>query len=130
VLAWIGCVAGALDEHAYRDKLAKAGFTGIDIEPTRIYRMAGRCGASPYWSARGGLPPSQGLRRRERKIGGSTAITARFEPPTTYPDTHPLAAATVLQELAPRCRPCRRKSRRWYRNTSSHPSTACPSRSH
>ncbi|HVN46157.1 MAG TPA: arsenite methyltransferase [Steroidobacteraceae bacterium] len=39
VLAWIGCVAGALDEGVYRDKLARAGFESIDIEPTRIYRM-------------------------------------------------------------------------------------------
>jgi len=35
---WIGCVAGALDETEYRDKLAKAGFEAIDLEPTRIYR--------------------------------------------------------------------------------------------
>jgi arsenite methyltransferase len=35
---WIGCVAGALDETAYREKLAKAGFEEIDVEPTRIYR--------------------------------------------------------------------------------------------
>jgi arsenite methyltransferase len=34
---WIGCVAGALEERSYRDKLARAGFEGIDIEPTRIY---------------------------------------------------------------------------------------------
>jgi SAM-dependent methyltransferase len=36
---WIGCVAGALEEHEYRDKLAKAGFEAIDVEPTRIYRV-------------------------------------------------------------------------------------------
>jgi ubiquinone/menaquinone biosynthesis C-methylase UbiE len=36
---WIGCVAGALDEDAYRDKLAKAGFENVEVEPTRIYRM-------------------------------------------------------------------------------------------
>jgi arsenite methyltransferase len=35
---WIGCVAGALDESEYREKLAKAGFEGIDVEPTRVYR--------------------------------------------------------------------------------------------
>jgi SAM-dependent methyltransferase len=35
---WIGCVAGALDEADYREKLAKAGFEEIDLEPTRIYR--------------------------------------------------------------------------------------------
>lgn len=37
VLAWVGCVAGALDEGEYRDKLARAGFVDIDVEPTRIY---------------------------------------------------------------------------------------------
>ena len=35
---WIGCVAGALSETDYRDKLAKAGFEAVDLEPTRIYR--------------------------------------------------------------------------------------------
>src|SRR5713101_7272880 len=35
---WIGCVAGALEEDEYRAKLAKAGFEGVDLEPTRIYR--------------------------------------------------------------------------------------------
>jgi arsenite methyltransferase len=38
VLLWVGCVAGALDEHAYRQKLAVAGFEQIEIEPTRVYR--------------------------------------------------------------------------------------------
>jgi arsenite methyltransferase len=35
---WIGCVAGALEEGEYRDKLAKAGFEAIGVEPTRVYR--------------------------------------------------------------------------------------------
>jgi ubiquinone/menaquinone biosynthesis C-methylase UbiE len=39
VLAWVGCVAGAMDEHVYRDKLARAGFLAIEVEPTRIYRI-------------------------------------------------------------------------------------------
>src|SRR5258708_25729414 len=38
VLAWVGCIAGALEENDYRNKLATAGFEQIDIEPTRIYR--------------------------------------------------------------------------------------------
>src|SRR5579884_1402205 len=38
ILLWVGCVAGALDESDYRSKLAAAGFAGIEIEPTRIYR--------------------------------------------------------------------------------------------
>ena len=36
-MAWVGCVAGALDEDDYRHKLAAAGFAGIGVEPTRIY---------------------------------------------------------------------------------------------
>jgi ubiquinone/menaquinone biosynthesis C-methylase UbiE len=39
VLAWVGCVAGALDEGVYREKLTNAGLTSIDVEPTRIYRV-------------------------------------------------------------------------------------------
>lgn len=36
---WVGCVAGALEEFEYRDKLFSAGFENIDIEPTRIYKV-------------------------------------------------------------------------------------------
>jgi arsenite methyltransferase len=39
VLAWVGCVAGALDEQVYCDKLAAAGFVKVSVEPTRIYRV-------------------------------------------------------------------------------------------
>ena len=39
VLAWVGCIAGALDEQVYRDKLSAAGFVGIDLEATRVYRV-------------------------------------------------------------------------------------------
>jgi arsenite methyltransferase len=34
---WVGCVAGALSDEQYREKLASAGFQDIEIEPTRIY---------------------------------------------------------------------------------------------
>ena len=40
ILLWVGCVAGALDENEYREKLAAAGFEQIEIEQTRIYRAA------------------------------------------------------------------------------------------
>jgi arsenite methyltransferase len=36
---WVGCVAGALEEFEYRDKLFSAGFENIDIEPTRVYKV-------------------------------------------------------------------------------------------
>ena len=39
VLAWVGCMAGALDENDYRAKLIVAGFEDVEIEPTRIYKV-------------------------------------------------------------------------------------------
>jgi len=39
MLLWVGCVAGALEEGEYRDKLGAAGFEQIEVEPTRIYRV-------------------------------------------------------------------------------------------
>jgi arsenite methyltransferase len=51
---WIGCVAGALEENEYRAKLAIAGFTNIDVEPTRIYRAED----AKAFIAQGGLDPA------------------------------------------------------------------------
>ena len=48
---WSGCIAGALLESEYVEKLRAAGFTDIEVEPTRIYTKddtvemaAGCCG--------------------------------------------------------------------------------------
>ena len=36
---WVGCIAGALEENEYREKLGRVGFESIDVEPTRVYRI-------------------------------------------------------------------------------------------
>ena len=36
VESWVECMAGALEEGSYREKLAHAGFEAVDVEPTRI----------------------------------------------------------------------------------------------
>ena len=36
---WVGCIAGALHDDAYIGKLVRAGFTAVDIEPTRVYNI-------------------------------------------------------------------------------------------
>ena len=36
---WCGCVAGALKDTEYQEKLAAAGFESIEIEPTRVYKI-------------------------------------------------------------------------------------------
>jgi ubiquinone/menaquinone biosynthesis C-methylase UbiE len=38
LLLWAGCIAGALEEKEYREKLTAAGFEDIGVEPTRIYK--------------------------------------------------------------------------------------------
>ena len=37
VLLWVGCVAGALSEDEYREKLQAAGFGEVTVEATRVY---------------------------------------------------------------------------------------------
>jgi arsenite methyltransferase len=34
---WVGCIAGALEEQEFADKLTAAGFTDVEIEPWRVY---------------------------------------------------------------------------------------------
>jgi arsenite methyltransferase len=36
---WVGCIAGALTEQEYRERLGAAGFEDIGIEPTRVYEF-------------------------------------------------------------------------------------------
>ena len=36
---WVGCIAGALQETEYREKLQAAGFEGVEVEPTRMYQV-------------------------------------------------------------------------------------------
>jgi len=36
---WVGCIAGALRDTEYVDKLRAAGFTDVEVEPWRIYKI-------------------------------------------------------------------------------------------
>jgi arsenite methyltransferase len=38
-LLWVGCIAGALRDQDYIRKLTAAGFEGVSMEPTRVYRL-------------------------------------------------------------------------------------------
>jgi len=39
VLAWVGCIAGALQDSEYLLKLREVGFEAAEVEPTRIYKI-------------------------------------------------------------------------------------------
>ena len=47
---WVGCIAGALQETEYREKLANVGFEAIDLEVTRTYSIED---ARAFLSAKG-----------------------------------------------------------------------------
>jgi arsenite methyltransferase len=36
---WVGCIAGALDEQEFAEKLRAAGFDEVQVEPWRIYKV-------------------------------------------------------------------------------------------
>jgi SAM-dependent methyltransferase len=36
---WVGCIAGALQESEYTDKLRAAGFVDVEVEPWRVYKV-------------------------------------------------------------------------------------------
>jgi arsenite methyltransferase len=36
---WVGCIAGALEETEYAAKLRGAGFTDVEVEPWRVYKV-------------------------------------------------------------------------------------------
>ena len=39
MLLWVGCIAGALQDSEYVDKLTAVGFERVEIEPTRVYNI-------------------------------------------------------------------------------------------
>ena len=39
LMLWVGCIAGALEEREYVDKLSQAGFAEVSVEPTRVYNV-------------------------------------------------------------------------------------------
>ena len=80
---WIGCIAGALEESEYRLKLAAAGFEGIEIEPTRVYKVED---ARQFLAAKGidveAIAPQVGDKfasafiRAKKPIAGETTASA------------------------------------------------------
>jgi SAM-dependent methyltransferase len=36
---WVGCIAGALEERDYSSKLRNAGFSDVEIDPWRVYKI-------------------------------------------------------------------------------------------
>ena len=52
---WVGCMAGALQESEYLQKLQAAGFTSMEVQPTRVYHAE----ESREFLAAAGLDPDR-----------------------------------------------------------------------
>jgi SAM-dependent methyltransferase len=59
VEAWIGCVAGALEENDYRAKLQAAGFEAVEVDTWRVYDIADAPGTFASAFIRGAKPAPQ-----------------------------------------------------------------------
>src|SRR5258708_29734177 len=88
---WVGCIAGALEEKEYQEKLARAGFESIEVEPTRVYKAE----RARDFLAAAGLDPD----------GGGPPIDGNFInrvfPPGKPPNTSAFFAPTSLPPLPP-----------------------------
>ncbi len=73
---WTGCVAGALVEADYRDLLARAGLTDVDVEPTQVYDRADLVRMAGDLSVVGGLPTSLGVDATLDELAG--VVTSAF----------------------------------------------------
>ena len=70
MVLWVGCIAGALQDSEYVDKLAAAGFERVEIEPTRVYNIE---------DARAFLGGA-GHRRRCDRAAGRRQVHERLHP--------------------------------------------------
>ncbi|MCC6176246.1 MAG: arsenite methyltransferase [Chloroflexi bacterium] len=84
--AWVGCVAGALEEGEYRRLLAEAGFGDVEVEVTRVYdprqvaASAGRSVSSDAFAqfeASGGRLVSAFVRARKPLSASANALAGR-----------------------------------------------------
>ncbi|SFH25526.1 Methyltransferase domain-containing protein [Desulfotomaculum arcticum] len=76
LLAWAGCIGGALQEQEYRDKLIAAGFNEVELQTTRVYDFSSQ-------QAERILP---GLSEAERKDSNGAVLSAfiRAKKPLEY----------------------------------------------
>jgi arsenite methyltransferase len=51
LLAWSGCIAGALTSDEYTDKLTAAGFGDVEVVVTRVYDLTGPAGKLAPWAS-------------------------------------------------------------------------------
>src|SRR5258708_7753799 len=88
---WVGGIAGALEDKEYQEKLARAGFESIEVEPTRVYKAE----RARDFLAAAGLDPD----------GGGPPIDGNFInrvfPPGKPPNTSAFFAPTSLPPLPP-----------------------------
>ena len=66
---WTGCVAGALVDIDYEAKLASAGFTDIEIQPTVIHDRA----TLEQWAQSMAVPPEVNTREAFDQLDGAVA---------------------------------------------------------
>jgi ubiquinone/menaquinone biosynthesis C-methylase UbiE len=96
--AWAGCVAGALEEGEYRNKLESAGFTDIEIESLREYTAEDAEGAGL-----GDVLQKYGKKGAEEVGFASVIVRARRPGGSGQPFETPVAAGEPVQGQSRGC---------------------------
>ena len=68
---WTGCVAGALVEGDYREKLRAAGFEGVEIAPTHVYDRGDLSAMVGDLSATGAIPDTVDVEKALTELDGT-----------------------------------------------------------
>jgi hypothetical protein len=99
---WIGCVAGALSDRDYLDKLARAGFADAGIEITRVYGaddardfLAGQGAELQQLAAQVDGRFASGFIRATKPLTAAAATSPAATAATTTPPAAAMASATT-----------------------------------
>jgi SAM-dependent methyltransferase len=113
---WVGCVAGALEEHTYHRLLAEAGFADASVEVTCVIeaKQAGGAEAQAAFAAveaTGGRLVSAFVRAtRPNQEGTAAASRGALSGPVVATHGEPVAACCSTAERTSRCAPEQKSS--------------------
>ncbi len=107
VAAWTGCIAGALLEDDYRARLEAAGFTEVEVQPTRVFDRADLGALAADLE----VPDTLDVEQVSTALDGavmSAFVRAHKTRPTARPA--PSADGRTSAKIAPRVRPQNRST--------------------
>lgn len=95
IAAWAGCVAGALHENDYRQKLKDAGFPDVNLEITRVYDPKD-LGLNPTDIEEALVSAFIRAKKPSRRLDPTSDYTVRSAALSDFPTIHNLLLSSAL----------------------------------